>query len=253
MSRFLKCIGALAVVIGASMSAAHADPVIVYSNTTNFSGQGFAAGGATNVGGNTITRMLADDITPLAGMSGRAVESMTFSVANFNAAAVSARARISIYSSDGGSGAPDNLLFSFTSLTLNLSGSAVQLFTLTSASPMFDLTAGPIWAGISFDDNGGTTGATASQLNNLGQGIFGPPSVGSSSDVFFQATSASSFGTADPSGVFQSFGGNPQANFGWAFSVAEDAEVPEPSSLMSMLACVLAWGIVAGLRRRNTG
>jgi len=77
---------------------------VVYNNLTTFSGFAYANGGATNQAGNTITTMVADDITPGAGLVGSTINSFTFTVANLNAVAVSARARVRFYAGDGAGG-----------------------------------------------------------------------------------------------------------------------------------------------------
>jgi hypothetical protein len=112
------------------------------------------------------------------------------------------------------------------------------LFTFNGGSFVVPA-GGTFFAGVYFDDNGGTTGATAAQLNLLGQGVFAPPTVGSSQDSFFQTTGAG--GGANPAGSFANFGGNPTADFGWAFSGT--LATPEPGTgLLLLLAGVpLAW------------
>ena len=63
-------------------------------------------------------------------------------------------------------------------------------------SSSFEFSA--IWAGIAFDNNGGATGATAAQLDNLAQGIFSPPDLGTSADQYFVTTAAGSFAVGQP-------------------------------------------------------
>src|SRR5438034_544791 len=77
--------------------------VIVYDNTTiaNFSGFGYPNGGATLIAGDTITRMVADDIVPVQAAIGQAITSITFSIGNFNAVAVTARPLLRFYDIDG--------------------------------------------------------------------------------------------------------------------------------------------------------
>ena len=82
-----------------------------------------------------------------------------------------------------------------------------------------------IWAGIAFDNNGGTTGATAAQLDNLAQGIFSPPEVGTSADQYFVTTAAGSFASDNPVGTLANFGGAPPADFGWEILTAQDVDL----------------------------
>gem|GEM_PF-5803405 len=78
-------------------------------------------------------------------------------------------------------------------------------------TPLFNA-AGPIWAGITFDNNVGGTGATAAQLDNLGQLVMNPPTVGTSADQVFLTTAAGSNFVSSPAGATFNYGGNPRAN-----------------------------------------
>lgn len=207
-----------------------------YSNITNFLGQGLANGGAALQAGNTITRLVADDITPADVYTGLNVNLLTFSVANFNAAATTARARVRFYAADGVSGGPGTVVaaFSFNPIAFPV---GVSLWNFNPAGAML-MPAGSFWAGVTFDNNTGTTGATAAMLNNLGQGLFDPPTVGSSLDLFFRTTAAGSFAASNPAGAFFNLGANPNANMGWAF----DVEAPVP-------AVPSTWGRVKSLFR----
>ena len=200
-----------------------------YSNVTNFLGQGVVNGGAALQGTNTITRLVADDITPNGAHVGMSITQLKFSMANFNATAVTVRPRVRFWFADGAGGAPGtyynlpgNVGFSFNPLTIN---PGVVVVTGTLGPNLFSMPGVPFWAGITFDDNSGTTGITAAQLNGVGQGIFAPPTVGSSNDAFFMTAAAGSFfAPANPAGSVLNLGGNPVANFGWEFNV--DAPVP---------------------------
>jgi hypothetical protein len=210
---------------------------IGYSNITNFTGFATTNNGAA--ASSAITRLLADDIN-LTGSG--AVTGFTFSTVNFNAVAVTARALVRFYDNNGTGGGPGTFLggLNFNPLTLN--ASSVQLWTYNPGTPIFT-TDGSFWAGISFDNTGAT--ATAAQLDNIGQGIFNPPTVGGSADVFFRSTATGSFAANNPTGSLLFFGGNPVANFGWQFTA-----VPEPGTVGlggAAFAAAAAW---RWLRRR---
>lgn len=200
-----------------------------YSNVTNFVGQGFANGGAALQAANTITRLVADDITPTGTFAGLSITQLKFSIANFNPGSVSVRPRIRFWLTDGAGGAPGTYYsvpaavgFSFNPL---LVGPGVTIVTGALAPNQFTMPGVPFWAGITFDNNNGTTGATAAQLNLIGQGVFDAPTVGSSADLFWLTTAAGSFfAPNNPVGSLSTLGGNPVANFAWEFSV--DAPVP---------------------------
>lgn len=85
-----------------------------------------------------------------------------------------------------------------------------------------------IWAGVTFDNNNGTTGASAADLNNIGQLLYKNATVGFSDDVFFQTNTAGSYAGDNPVGGYYYFGGNPVANFAWQFTSA--SAVPAPGA-----------------------
>ena len=204
-----------------------------YSNVTNFLGNGFVNAGSALQGTNRITRLVADDITPTGAHAGLSVTQFVFSIANFNATAVTVRPRVRFWFTDGTGGAPGTYYnlpaavgFSFNPLTI---GPGVTLLSANLAPNQFAMPGVPFWAGITFDDNAGTTGISAAQLDLVGQGIFAPPTLGTSNDQFFITQAAGSFfGLANPAGSLSNFGANPVADFGWEFSV--DVPVPTKDS-----------------------
>lgn len=214
---------------------------VAYSNVTNFLGAAFAHGGAANQSGNTITKLVGDDITALGAYGGQQVQTVKFSVFNGNTTAVSVRARIRFHLSDGAGGAPGTALigFSFNPLSFN-PGVTVVTGNLGTGSSFF-LPSGTFWAGLTFDNNTGGTGATEAQLNNFGQGLFNPPTVGSSTDIAFITNAAGSHLSNNPPGTLFNFGGNPVANFGWEFQA-----VPEPATMLA-----LGLGLAAIARKRR--
>jgi hypothetical protein len=229
----------------ASPFGARATPGASYSNIDTYTGSAFANGGSQNQSGNTITRLVMDDLTfALPYLAGQSFTSFTFSVANLNTVAVSARPRVRFWVGDAAGGSPGTYYnaIGYTFNPISFGANSVGLFTGTIGPGFFQPAAGQVlWAGITFDNNVGATGATAAQLDNLGQGIFNPPAVGSSSDTFFATTGAGSFfNTNNPAGSQSNFGGNPAANFGWEFNV------PTPGSI----ALLGMGGLLAARRRR---
>lgn len=204
-----------------------------YSNVSNFTGQASLNGGAS--GG--ITRLAADDISRT-GNAGEALTEFTFSVVNLNTANVSARARVRFYAADGVGGAPGTYITGYSFNPISFGAGQVSLFT---SGPINGGAAMPLnfWAGITFDNVG--TGISDAQLNLLGQGLFTPPTLGSSGDIAFRTNSAGSFLVNNPAGGTFDFQGQPAANFGWRVST-----VPTPGAM----ALLGVGGLVAGRRRR---
>lgn len=183
-----------------------------YSDVTTFLGQGVLNGGAALVGANTITALVADDLTFTRGVPVNVVQ-YRFSVANANAAAVSFRPRIRFYANNAG--APGTLIGGNTFNAVSVPAGNVTIFTapLNTATP-FVMTTQTIWAGITFDNNSGATGATLAQLNNLGQGVYNPPDRGSSADSAFRTSAAGDFLASNPAGASFNTTGVVD-NFGW--------------------------------------
>lgn len=225
---------------------------ILYSNTATFTGFAYSPGGAAADGATATsasTAMLADDIKVGSGYAGTAVTSVTFSVANLNSVAVSANVDLRFYSV-GTNGGPGTLLGGLNFSAISFSAGAIQLFTYTSASTLFTVpTSGSFFVGEFFTNDSAT--ATTAQLNNLGIGVFNPPTVGTSADSFFMTSAGGSTNsTSNPTGGFYNFGGSPVANFGFSFSgTPAVTPVPEPASL-ALLGLGLGLG-TAGLARRR--
>ncbi|MEO8414405.1 MAG: T9SS type A sorting domain-containing protein [Ginsengibacter sp.] len=190
------------------------DPNSLYSDVTNYSGFTYSNGGAVLQSGNTITTMVADSLA-LVGTPPFSVGSFTFSVSNSNKVDVSARPRIRFYAANGTDGSPGTLITGFTFAAISFKAAAIQLFG-GNVTP-FTVPTQAIWAGITFDNNAGATGATLAQLDSLGQGIFDVVDKGSSSADYFQTDAAGDFLADNPAGALYDFGPPPSpiANFGW--------------------------------------
>ena len=127
--------------------------------------------------------------------------------------------------------------FSFTATAIPV---GVSCFFFDNVNPFMTIPAnGRLWAGITFD-NSGAAGATAALYNNLGMGLFDPPTQGTSLDKDFLTTAASVGNVQNPVGSVRTSPYAPlNANHGWRL-------VPEPSSIS-----LLAVGALALIRRRR--
>lgn len=228
-------------------------PGSIYSNVDTFSGFAAANGGTVVNAGNgnlLTTRYLADDLNSAGGsfdVMSVAGWSMKFSVANLNAAATTARFRIRFFLRDGAGGAPGTALGGFSFATTSIP-TGVSTFTATNLG---SLGAGippsgttQIWAGMFFD-NSGAAATTAAQLDNLGQGLFNPPVIGTSADQdFLSGAATNTFLVNNPAGAVRPspFAANPVANYGWEITPA-----PEPTSLAVLGLSIMGFT----LRRRR--
>jgi hypothetical protein len=196
-----------------------------YGNVLNFLGQAYAPASAANQAGNLITRLTADDLTPNPIYGGLDVVSFSFVLVNLNSTAVSFRPRARFWFADGAGGNPGTYYnvpaaVGFSFAAVNMAANTATVFTGNVAAGVFTMPGVTFWAGMTFDNNTGATGATAAQLNNIGMGIFDPPTNGSSTDkMFVTAAAGSFFAPNNPAGASFNFGGNPIANAGWAFNV----------------------------------
>ncbi len=196
------------------------DPTAFYSNVTTSGNNGFSAGGTTQVGSSLVTTMVCDDLRLGTSPAVAHITGVRFSVANFDANTVSARPSIAFFQDDRVGGGPGTAAggVTFSSATLPPSSASVLASgPLANAIDVpVDIANPVVWACQYFDNNGGATGATQAQMNNLGFVFFNPPDLGSSEDVYFGSSGAGS-PASNPMGFFDNFGGppNPIANIGW--------------------------------------
>lgn len=209
-----------------------AEATTSYDNLKNFKGIGFSNAGSTF----GVTFLIADDIFRT-GSAGDTLSDFVFTVANNNSIAVSVRANIRLYASNGVNNGPGTYLAGYSvdpkSFAPNMT-TGVQV-TLNGTGPELPT---HFWAGISFDNIG--TSTTNAQLNQIGQGVFDPPTIGSSQNLMFGSVNAGDFPVNNPTGSLSS-PGNFKANFGWRFNT-----VPTPGAL----ALFGLGGLAAGRRRR---
>jgi hypothetical protein len=209
---------------------------IEFTNLGSFAGLGIVNGTAA---GN-ITPLRAHKINFEAGSAGEQIQSITFSVANFNATTQSVRPRIRFYTD--ASGVPGTYLtgfsfnaFSFGSGITNLTGTIGAGFNIPATETL--------WAGITFDNTGTTTGATNTELSNFGMGLFNlPASRGSMTNQSFVTTAAGSFVSSNPAGTLNTYGTN--IGGGWSFTTTA---VPEPTTM----AALGLGSLLIARRRRN--
>lgn len=89
-----------------------------------------------------------------------------------------------------------------------------RLETYSPGTNLFTIPAdGTIWAGVYFH----STTSTQAQVNDLGQGLYDPPIIGSSKDSVFVSTDSAT-NASNPDGNFATFFGSPVANLGWKFT-----------------------------------
>lgn len=216
----------------------------------------FLNGGAAVQSGNTITRMVMDDCTTAAYTYGSFITRLYFSVVNANTVSVAARPRVRFwYDSAQAPGQPGGYYpvgagtgYTFSAITFAASSTNLFYFdpSLVSAIPPYpmplDGTSMTLWMGMVFDNGTGATGATAAQMNLLGQATANPsPTVGSSTTRIFRTTAAGSFFLVNnPAGtVFNLSAGT---NLAWEIV----ATVPTPSAA----ALLGLGGLIAARRRR---
>ena len=201
----------------------------------------YAPGGATNQAGNTITRLMADDIDMIDAFAGQQITSFAFTLVNANTTSVSFRPRVRFYGLPGTTATTlGNVIQGYTLNPVTMTANSATTYTVNIGPGLNVPNDFFLWAGMTFDNNVGATGATAAQLDNIGWAV-GQPSVGTSDDLFFQTTAAGSFFANNPTGGYLFFNGNPPANFAFRLNA-----VPEPASMIALGA-----GLLAMMRRRR--
>lgn len=200
----------------------------LYSNVTTYSGSIFSNGDAQSIDGNVMTSLVADSLEFI-GNPPYSIGAITFSMSNGNSdVPITIRPKIRIYLPDGTDGAPGTIIAGYTFEPITLAANTVQL--ITGNITALAVNSKSIWAGLTYDNNSGSGGTTLTQMNLVGQAMFGPPERGSSDDDFFLSDAADPFITDNPAGSpGYSFGGDPVANFGWEFV----SDVPLPVTLTS--------------------
>jgi hypothetical protein len=257
--RGLRGVGVAALMLGFGVCAASAGPVAtiapaggsgatsrvvapgaIYSNVTNFLHYGVTVSGVSGPGNDDFTPMTADDLT-LAG--GGAVSEVNVYMFNDNSGTVTANVDMTFYANDGTSGLAGTVLGAFQLPGVSIQGGDVVSELGVAFSPgQLTLSGGTIWAGLAYD-NANQPNTSDAELTLLGDGLFNPPDVGSSTDeVELMASGQAPYTSNDPSGGTTNFGGNPVANVGWEIVVT-----PEPGCLG-----VILFGL-ALMRRRARG
>lgn len=199
----------------AQTSNALAPPDALYSNIKTFTD--FVTNeNAKNQAGNLITALVADSIGLVGGSAPFELKQFSFSVINFNQTDVTARPRIRFYEADGPNGSPGTLIGGLSFAPITFTANSYQIFFNNPAPGAYVFNNRSFWAGMTFDDNGGTTGATLAQMNNLGQGVFNPIDIGNSTNGAFITDTAGGFYFSNPVGKVYNV---PERsfNFGWEF------------------------------------
>lgn len=198
------------------------------------SGVTYENGGATLNGSNTVTRLLADDVTPLASEVGGDVRELKFTAVNIGITPVNARINFRFWFNSGG-----NLPGNYYDVPADVAfaddyqiAPGVNFLSIAIPAGTFTLPTGPLWCGMSYDDHDGTTGATAAQLDKLGQAISGTATIGTSNDGAFITDNPGEFsGVDNPAGVALNPVGGPHFNL--ALELVVDHATPSAKSTWS--------------------
>jgi hypothetical protein len=207
--------------------------VTAYSNNTT--NEGFQLHfSATTVNGNTSTQLYADDITVAPSSVGMVVSQFQFGIRNQNPPSdpVTVRPRVRFYLPDGTSGMPGTLIQAYDLPLVSVNSNSLGIVNFTPpvgfTIPAAGTSGTNFWAGVFLDNNNGSTGTTQFQFQNLSQQYFDPPTVGSSHDSIFAASTFGDFNSNNPPGSLLSFQPMFVSNFLWQFTATP---VPEPTSL----------------------
>lgn len=223
--------GIVGTILACTTTIAHAG-IVIYDNTTTTAITNINFNGARTVSGNLIANMDADDIVVGLNFAGYSITDIAFLAFNSNTIAVTARPTFFIWAANGASGNPGTFLAQFVLPVTTFAPQASTPLNVhdPSQSVVIPIT-GRFWAGVVFDNNNGTTGINATQLNRLGGQVFNPPTVGNSDGLVtvFHAPGSGPINVNNPTVIPFQLGNN---NYGWRI---EAQPVPEPSSLLLMV------------------
>ena len=176
-----------------------------------------------------VTKTVANILELSPGWASQAVTGFEFTVANFDTISLTARPIVSFYQNNGTGGLPGTLLAGFVFNPVTIPSGSGEILTYSTTSGLFSIpTNDDVWAAVTYDNNGGATGATVAQLNDLGHLIFAPPTIGSTTGNFFLSNAAHNGFVSNPAGALYNFGGSPPGDFGWELLATT---VPEPGSV----------------------
>ncbi|HYE19980.1 MAG TPA: autotransporter-associated beta strand repeat-containing protein [Tepidisphaeraceae bacterium] len=229
--------GALAACL--AVAAPASGQTAVYNNLTTYLNNGVANLGADNDGeGGLKTLMIADDLTLAPGSAGKPINSFSFTVRNFHGTSLTARTRVTIYA-DNGANAPGQLLHNTTFAPDTHAPASIQTFTFPAQQGIFFNVpaSGKIWVGMAFDNRLGMLPITADQLDQLGQGAYGPPTIGSSANTVFISNAVGNYQVDNPVGHLENTG----FSLGWSISERLPAEVSWNAGTGTWNTSIQAW------------
>jgi hypothetical protein len=195
-----------------------------YNSLTTYLGAAALNGGTANISGNLTTRLVMQDITPDPTQVGRMMTDVRFTVSNYNSVDVTVRPRVGFWNADGPGGSPHTFISGFN-YDVPTAIPANNIIILGVVPNGVLVPNGKFWAGLYLDDNFGTTGATITQMNMMGQGLFDPPVVGTTTQIYQSAVAGEYVGMSAPSGTISGVSGY---SLGWQI---ETTPVPEPAGL----------------------
>ena len=306
----LRAVSLLSVVLTllASASVVHAVEFTGYDNLSTLSSLGpdylFALpNGFTQAddNGGLTTSLVADDIRVVGAQQPYRLTRFSFYVTNSNTAAVTVRPRVRLWDDDrlvqiGGrdTDIPGGLFGAYDLNPIRLPAASSGSFRRVRVDYVIagggvlvpsGATGNPnrFWAGVVFDNDGGTTGATKAQLDNVGQLVndiyneenhvitgfsgdvlFGTDDVpfrqNGSPNPFYGTPDGDGFARSNPPGSifdvtnFPAAPGltQPYANVAWSFNVVNVGQAPEPGTLALMGVALSVGGGSAFLRRRKS-
>lgn len=221
---------------------------IVYDNTETIPINTVFFNGSTTYGSNTQANMDADHLTLAPGSADLSITNFVFEAYNPDATSTTARASVFFWADNGQGGNPGTYLAGMVLPVMTFGAKSVTPLA-SSITGLTVPTDGSLWAGIVYDDNNGTTGATPTQIGHLGGAIYNPPTIGSSDPAADFAQNQYYAGINNPTVSSFNFGSNLPVNYGWKLTASA---APEPSQAAGLGLAVLGLGgLVVRARRKK--